>query len=554
MRRLATVATLLCLVSGAFAQSAGGYYKNERWGYKVRVPSDFKEAALSASEEWISSKHIETRLLYAKKSEFLEADYPQMWVIGFPQSRQQERGAKVTEKEDGSVTVEFKNPYKDYKDFVKRESWFVGGGYYFSKEEEDEIHGTKVTKYEIKVEKMVSAPYRIVAWVYHYDDIDFAVQCKVLEDYWNKYDNAFEACLKSFRRIERTGAGPSAVTTGDKIIVDDDWEKLSPTERAKKRKELFDKTLARETGALPDGWFVIQSDKHVVMSNGSRKYATEILNHADAIRGYLESTFGGIGQDYVPPGIIRVFATNAELEAYHRSTSSNWWEWAVQVTASEESSADRKTWAMEPISDGVTNQYLSNRNRMLHDNMPWWFRFGLERHMRFARSKGKRVEIKPDEYDKEAMRDVVRSGKAIPIRTLFEKGDDEQTFDYQCGSVVSYLLTDGNRGKWKGCIRDYMANLVAAIEEAEREFKAFEKAQEEEAKKAAEQEASAEETESEDESGEEDEEGEKAWEKFREAMKKKEETIRKQAFERTFGKLSDKDWERLDKQWRDWAD
>ena len=555
MRAVVLAAAVLGIAGSAFAQSAGGYYKNERWGYKVRAPADFKEAALSASEEWIASKHIATRLLYAKNSEFMEADYPQMWVIGFPKSRQGERGAKITEKEDGSVEIDFKNPYKDYKDFVKRESWFVGGGYYFSQEEEDTVGGVSVTKYEIKVEKMVSSPYRIVTWVYHFDDADFAVQCKVLEDYWKKYDSAFLACLKSLKRIEREGSGPGAVTTGNKIIFDEDEDDLTPEEKAKRRQEIFEKTLERETGALPKEWFVIRSDHHVVMSNGSRKYAKEILDHADAIRGYLEKTFGDFGKDYVPPGIIRVFATDAELQAYHVSTSANWWDWAKQVTVSEESAQGRKSWALEPVSDGVTGLYLNNRNRMLHENMPWWFRRGLERHMRFARSKGKRVEIKPDEVDREIMRDIVRSGKAVGIKALFEAGDEEEAYGYQCGSVVSYLLTKGDRGKWKNCIRNYMGNLITATEAAEKEFKDFKDKQKAESGKAAEEGAGGEQRgESEDESGEDEEEGEKYWEQYRDAMRKKEKDIRKLAFERTFGDISDKDWERLDKQWRDWAD
>jgi hypothetical protein len=87
--RVATLAlAAVCLCAGVgLAQSASKYYKNDRWGFKVRVPDGWKRAALSASEQWIASKHIATRLLYAKKSDFFEADYPQIWVIGFPHKR-----------------------------------------------------------------------------------------------------------------------------------------------------------------------------------------------------------------------------------------------------------------------------------------------------------------------------------------------------------------------------------------------------------------------------------------------------------------------------------
>jgi len=549
MTRLLIPAVALLLCAGpALPQSAGGYYKNEQWGYKVRVPDDFKEAALSASEEWIASKHTATRLLYAKRSEFYEADYPQMWVIGFPHNRQQERGAKVS-KDDGTTKITFKNPYKDYKDFVKRERWFVGGGYYFAEEEEDTVHGMKVTKYVIKVEKMVSSPYRIVAWVYHGEDIDFAVQCKVLEDYYKKYRRAFDICLNSFRRIQRTEALPGTATTGKRVVEEVDESKLSPAELKKHRKEKFEKTLARETDALPDDWFIERSDHHVVMSNGSRKYAREVLQHADAIRNYLEDTFGKVGSDYVPPGIVRIFETSAELSAYHRSTTTNWFDWAEQVTVSEEHARGRKSWALEPISDGVTGQYLSYRNKLLHSNMPWWFRAGLERHMRFARTKGRRVEIKPDEYDREYIKKIIKDGKAVPIKDLFMKGDDERAYGYQCGSVISYLLTRGNRGKWRNMISKYMANLVVAIEEAQAEY---EKAQ---GKFKADMESSMIDTgeETEDESGEGDE-GERAWDALKKAMAERTKTIRQIAFERTFGHLKDRDWERLHRRWLSHAD
>jgi hypothetical protein len=527
-------------------------HKDERWGYKVRVPDDFKTAALSANEEWIASKHIATRLLYAKDSEFYEADYPQMWVIGFPHQRQEERGAKI-ETDGEKTTIEFKNPYKDYKDFIKRESWFVGGGYYFSEEKEDTIGDVKVTKYEIKVEKMVSSPYRIVAYVYHFPDVDFAVQCKVLEDYYKKYDSAFNACLKSLKRIPRTSALPGSVTTGDKILKEDvDESKLTPAELRKRREEVFERTLAREVEALPKGWYVERSKCHVVLSNASRKYAREVLDHADAIRLYLEKTFGDLGSDYVPPGIIRICATNAEAEAYRgTSGSGGWGDWSQQITGSEEQAMGRKDWALEWISSGVTDQFLSFKNRALRQNLPFWLSMGLSQHMKFARSSGRRVEIKPDEYDREYIKSVIKDGKAIPIKQLFLQGDEEAAFTSQCGSVVSYLLTKGNRGKWKDALKNYMTATLEGLRAAEQEFEEFK------AKKIAEAEAAAggggsvEETEN--ETGESEADADKKWEEFLEALRKREKAIRDHAFQATFGHISDKEWERLDRQWLSYA-
>ena len=187
MRKLGWVmlawGVLLCLPGHVAAgEQVGGYYKNERWGFKVKTPRDWTAIVMGAQEEWIASKHISKRELSVKKGNaWWWTRRPEMWVIGFPHERQDERGA-VKKQTKGETLVSFKNPYKNYKEFIKRHREFTGGGFYFSKEEETERGGVKVTQYEIKVEKATETPFRMVAWVYHFDDIDFAVQFKILED------------------------------------------------------------------------------------------------------------------------------------------------------------------------------------------------------------------------------------------------------------------------------------------------------------------------------------------------------------------------------------
>ena len=92
MRKLVTtIAVLLVLGSGLRAkEGAGRYHVNERWGYKVRFPSGWITAALSADEEWIASKHLSKKVLRAKttKTDIWQFENrPEMWVIGFPHAR-----------------------------------------------------------------------------------------------------------------------------------------------------------------------------------------------------------------------------------------------------------------------------------------------------------------------------------------------------------------------------------------------------------------------------------------------------------------------------------
>ena len=95
--------TLAVLLAPATAgDAAGAYFKNEAWGYKVRVPKGWRQAAMSADEEWIASKHIGKRELEAKKSKWWTREEPEMWVIGFPHVRKDQKSVKRVDKGDRS--------------------------------------------------------------------------------------------------------------------------------------------------------------------------------------------------------------------------------------------------------------------------------------------------------------------------------------------------------------------------------------------------------------------------------------------------------------------
>ena len=409
---------LLCLAGLlAAGDGAGRHYKNDRWGYKLRAPSGWIHAALSADEEWIASKHLGKRELRSKKGIFVSDERPEMWVIGFPHARKQDNETRVTKKKKSDVTsvfeFSFKNPYKDYKDFIRRERWFVGGGYYFSEEKEGEVAGMKVTMYEIKVEKMVAAPFRMVTWVFHADDVDFAVQFKILEDYYRSYKGTIRTCLKSFRRIPRKRALPgTSVTTGKKTItVEKPDDELTPEELKKRRLDKVEQAFRREIDALPKGWYHKRSEHFLVLSNGSKKYVRNVIAHAEAIRTYLDETFGSLGVDYVPPAIIRIFKTSVESRAYSQGTRRFWGNTSQVLLTEEWNTPQSTTWQ-------ITDQWLNFKNGDLTWNMPDWISSGLREHMGFARSKGKKVKFVFDSWDKESLKKLLKNDEAVPLQKL----------------------------------------------------------------------------------------------------------------------------------------
>jgi hypothetical protein len=572
--RLSCISLALCVLAGSVpaGPSAGKYHEDERWGYKVRVPDGWITAALSADEEWIASKHLAERETEAKKGLWWASSRPEMWVIGFPHARQDERGTRFgkDEKDEKSAKEDqtqafFNNPYKDYKDFLKRERWFAEGGYFFSEEKEDEVAGMKVTMYEIKVDKMVDAPIRIFTWVYHFDDIDFAVQFKVLEDYVKSHEQGFKSCLRSFRRVDRTRALPGAATTGtDKVIEDVDESKLTPEQRATRRKEEVERKYRREIDALPKGWYHFSTDHYLVLSNGSKKYTNDVVRHAEAIRGYLDETFGNLGVDYVPPAILRVFATYPEYEAYSSGTQRFYGSGASPVLMVEGNNP-------ENVNGQLTWQWLNQKNSELYHSMPDWISTGLGQHMSFARSNGKSVKFAFDEWDQEKLKTLLEKNEEVPLKDLIsgaqEKKDQGmgEAFDQervmkmfrqrtQAGSVVTYLLTTGDKGKTKGALARYFAGLVVALEGAQAELKADIEKIAEEAKTAAEkrgaEDASKDDEEEEEEEEERSEEEIKRVQAMRDALAKRSDALCAKAFEAGFGHLTDKDWKSLDAAWR----
>lgn len=571
--RLFCISLALCILTGSLPgePSAGKYHEDERWGYKVRIPDGWITAALSADEEWIASKHLAEREQQAKTGLWFAETRPEMWVIGFPHDRQQERGTRLGKDDGNAETAKsdetkafFNNPYKDYKDFLHRERWYAEGGYYFSEEKEGEVAGMKVTMYEIKVDKMVDAPIRMFTWVYHFEDIDFAVQFKVLEDHVRTHEQAFKACLRSFRRIDRKRALPGTATTGtDKVIEEVDEDKLTPEERARHRQEKVEQQYRREIDALPKGWFHLETDHYLVMSNGSKKYTNEVVRHAEAIRGYLDETFGNLGIDYVPPAILRVFATRPEYEAYSRGTQRFFGTGARQMLVTEGEALQNVNW-------DVTWQWLDFKNGGLYGSMPDWIRTGLMNHMSYARTAGKSVKFAFDEWDQASLKTLLDKNEAVPLKDLIsgahekkKDGQESGTFDEtsfrqmaQAGSVVTYLLTVGNKGKTKGALAAYLAGLVVALEGAQAEEKEAQDKVAAEAKEAKEQreaEDAAKGDEDKEDAEEEDKrsaEDEKRWKALEEATAKKRDVLREKAFAAGFGDLTDKDWKSLDAAWR----
>jgi len=585
MRVLRSFLFLLALLAAGLpvaqaVEKAGPYHENKRWGYRVRAPTNWKRRAVRIDETWIADKFFPSYSLRARDgiAGGVVESKPQMWVIGFPRERVEDQGVERKKIDEHTTLITVKNPYRDYKDFVKRESWAAtgSGGWFFSREEDIQRDGIEVTVYEIQVEKLVRAPLRIVAWVYHLEDVDFAVQFRILEEHYASNKNVIEACLKSFKVIERTEAFPEAADPKPDLRTSPSG---SGEQRARSVEEIYNERVAaitlrveREADRLPKGWAVQKSKHFVLLSQIDKTHGKYVLNYAEEIRKYLDRNFSDIGPSNVPKGLIRVFSSSEEEHAYQQGTRGWWTDEVGEITMTYGAGASilsEFSW----LAGRLTDQYFQIKNENLKSGMPSWIRHGIWTHIQWARpSKRKKMVLQAPPYVVRELARMFAAGTELRLGTLMTEsldgsvpsmgagdpgGGPSAARGVQAASVVWWLLSRGNRGKMKNAVATYLEALDSIIAEEDKKFELSE----EERWKAEAADQAAQEKARQGKSDEELEEEEDR--RFRErrenrsefstALGEKYQAIRQRAFEAAFGGLTSKDWESIDRKWKKFA-
>ena len=554
----------LGLTTAEAREQHGKTMENHRWGYKVRAPKDWASRAIRLDERWIAGKYFPAYTLRTRndQGEFVQHK-PDLWVIGFPHAREAER-RKVERPDEHTTIITIKNPYKDYKDFVEREAWASTGqgGWYYSKEEAIERDGVKIDVYEIKVEKLVVAPLRIVTWVYHFEDVDFAVQLRILETGYAENKAVIEGVMKSFQQIPRTEAFPEDDDEDEPTV--DAAENLTLEEINARRVAKVEDRIQRELDNLPRDWRAKSGKHFVILGPKDSAYTmpmTWTLNFAREIRKYLEKHFKDIGPAKVPRGIIRIFKSSAEEAAYNQGTSRGWWAdevGEITLTWSRESSLLSE---FSMVARRLTDQYFHIKNENLRNGMPGWIREGIWGHIGWARpSKRKKMILQPVPSDIIAVRRMLAAESQLSVRHLMTIAGEHVEMEHhaQARSVVYYLLSRGNKGKLKGAIARYLKALEDIIKEEDERFEASEvlRMRDEARRQAAEADAGGQRKTPEELEREEDERFRQRRQNrgnFNEGLKARFAAIRERAQAAAFGHLDDKSWESLDKRWQKFA-
>lgn len=522
MQRILLACIVLALLSPII--SAMPAHKDTKYGYKITPPKDWLAPTRGSDSKWIVGEFISKKKTFYNSPEGWTWSYkPEMTIIAFVKVKKQ--GAVTAGEEiEGKkkiTSITLHNPYKDYKDYLKRT--FHEGGYYFSEEKESKVKDVPVTCLTAKVEKLTrTGPLRIVTWVYHMDEVDIAVQFKVLEKSWSKLKAEILRSLKSFRKIERESEIPDQGLTIN--LSRADWDKLPPKERVAKYKDLEKKAHEKAVKELPKGWKKYKVGDILVLDNYKAKVAKNVAKHCQAVMKWLDKSFDFVGPDeYVRAPIVKVFKAdepNSILFSFGGGLLDN------IIIEYQHTTSFLSELNFEQVSRRTLEHWFTERDRDLYWAMPYWIKNGLSDLVCNSRSKGARLEFPEDLHDRLDLKQAHDKGKLSNPRALILMGREEYYSGRwktdEASALVRYLtIGPGSKNKkTKDIIFRYLQNLADVTAEIKKE---------EDAKGSSDKPKT-------------EEEEDAYFKQKQNAWKEKEKRIMEETFNRTFVNWTTRDW------------
>ncbi len=523
---LAVALSFCATTAPGFANS----HEDKRLGFKIYTPKKWASIPISSDEGWIVAKYLSPKpYFFTDKSLGWTYEHkPELAVVAFLSEKYKEDSVVEEKDADGNlkkITFKFTNPYKNYADYLK--GTYSGAGFFIAEEVEETVGDYLVTQYLIKVEKGSNGPKRIMTWVYHTPDIDFAVQMECFESAYPKLKNDIQKTLRSFEEIPRTeGTVSKTGVTGGEITFSS--KEMTVEERAKDRKSK--ETVSRETAveSLTEGWEFEEIDPFLILNHTNDKQAKIWAERGTAIFNWCEDRFPYLGKDeYVSKLVLRICEDMDEAIAFSpfRWTSRR----PLEVVVYKDD-VGVGSWQHMEVNEVLLGHWMRHKNPSLYFDMPNWMKFGLEYIVRYSKPKGKKLELRASDWENMGLREEVKAGTARTPREIFlaDAGVlSEENFPYEAAALMRFLLVGaGSKNRLtKGILEDYFTNLQLVIAAIDEEEDGGEKQKE----------ATT-------------EEEEEARFKARQARAKENaDRVRDETFAATFGSWSDKDWLQFEK-------
>ena len=570
---LAVLASNLALAPPGAAK----VHVDKKVGYKISIPKDYKE---TPPTRYLITRYCVAAFKHKKGIPTGEGGYYPLYMFCYffpanqektvtsPSFREKDKtGTDGTQDLKNLIRRFFHVPYKNFDEMAKDQI----RGFYFGKEEKKKIDGWNVVIKEMRFEKSAAIKGLWLVAIYDVPGGQFAVLMTGPEKKFRKMKSIMLRTFRSFKVLDKKkglilkDVKPPVETVTEGALTQDE-RKLPVDKRNQVILAKAEKVLEKKIQNLPRGWTHLRTPHYLILSHVDPRTTKKMANLAEAIHAWLDKEFGDLSLNVVPPGVIRIYENEKDLG----DKGEGWIVYRpgaileIVILKSYEG-GDRKQ-AQWRVTGEIIDKWFTYKNEDLWKRMPAWMTDGIVQYLSSAQLKGRRLVFKPDpdetttlreafNRDKQAQRKGEAANNIKPLKELV-KMTERQTrqggsylaryfFFIQSGSFVRFLLDGPGKRmkKTKGILKRYIQALLKEIVEIEKKIKA-----EQEAKRQ--REAQAKGMSEEERLKAEDEEYQR---RRKMAVDAREKEMLNKVFKMTFGTLTDRDWNMIQKKWEKFA-
>lgn len=515
------------ILVGAPPGARADSHRDEKLGYSFQAPAKWSSIPVDPggflAARFQSNREYEFNDV---KGNSWTRHRPYIEVVVIPFAAKDAAGA-VVEKTDSGIKVTRSAPWKDLKEYMDKvyQERRIGG-FHFSGEEAGTVGGLKVRMLEITVDKLVEGERRIFGWEFAGDDAYYGLVAEILVQEEKRLKPEILGSFSTFRTFARKGALPGTRTGEEIEIVDPKKEaarEITPEEMKKKRQDAVARALDRLKENLPRGWTVSESPNFIAVSHADAKFTKETLQHAEALRAWLEKELGFAGSGYAGKVILRICEDQKEHEAIQGVRN---WSWEAPEILTFKDRDGWSDWHIEAVNREIYRIWMRDKNERLLWGLPRWIEFGLGDYVEGARLKGGRIEFKADTWESVEMKNLRRAESLLTVRDFFSLTSEElwkvDSATTQTQFFVQFLLggAAARSPKLRPVFTDYLKNMIFLLDsEADGPADADAKAPQNEEEETRQAQAR------------------------RDAWRRKEREVLDRLMEKTFAGWTDRDWD-----------
>ncbi|MCA8975105.1 MAG: hypothetical protein KDC98_10305 [Planctomycetes bacterium] len=542
---------LLIVASAVFVASApaqelkGRVWTHDKLGVKLTIPDGYSTVPLQVDEQWIAAKFLSDKTYLSKDRDWNQEHRPLMRVIVFTEKAKKASAGEVHEEEDGSTFIGIGAvPYQGYRDYVKRHR----RGFFFSKEKEDKVGTESCLMCEVDVHKS-DPKLHLYTVVCRRPTFEIAVEFEVLEDRRDQLEKYCLRALESIRFSEPALESGAAETGGRRTSTRvwtafrSQWRKRPHEERVDIRRTMERDHHAAVKGRTPEDWSVEESKHFLVVSHADPKFTKQMVEGAELFYAWCEKEFSTLGDDYVRRSVLRLCKDRDEYYAFHFD-SSNSTGWSLfgsehEIGTYYDTYNGTSGRDVSRLFGGILTHYLQELDPHIVSYTPYWLTWALDDYVEECYVKGRKLDFRVEDWARDEARDMAREDKLPKLHDILAMSEsdfsklrkDDSRAKYAASQALRFVLGPGSREKvFKDFLLRYFKAAIAVAEKHDADWK------------------SADHTPAETE-----EEEERQAKEYAKRTKERAKQVQAEINEMVLGQITDKQWEKFDKNFADFV-